>query len=95
MSLHDFQTPQTLHLHIFNDRIMPGVSDVHGDCKTVYRLKTVAVEGLSLVDTNVTIKRQNTASRSLNPHNNWNDIRIKTTKQYEILMRVITTAVLV
>ena len=47
VSLHDFQTPQTLHLHIFNDRIMPGVSDVHVDCKTVYRLKTIAVEGLS------------------------------------------------
>ena len=47
MGLNDFLTTQTLPLHILNDRIMPGVRGVHGDCKTVYPLKTLPVEWLT------------------------------------------------
>ena len=35
------------YLHILNNRLMPGIRDVHDDCKTVYRLKTFPVEWLT------------------------------------------------
>ena len=60
---------------------MPGVRDVHGDCKTVYRLKTLPVEWLTWHKCHWWKKKQNTAFRSLLSYNNWNDISTKTTKQ--------------
>ena len=78
--LREFKTPQTLPFHIFNDRLMPGVRDVHGDCKTVYHLKTPAVLWLTWHKCHYQ-KILNTAFRSLRSYNSWNGIVIKTTKQ--------------
>ena len=79
MGLKDFKTTQTLPLHIFNDRIMPGVRDVHGDLQNSPSLKDTS-GGMAYL-TQMSLMKKNTAVRSLRSYNNWNDILIKTTKQ--------------
>ena len=48
---HGFKRPlnptDSSPLHIFNDMPMPDVRDVHGDCKTIYCLKTLPAEWLT------------------------------------------------
>ena len=64
-------------MHIFNDMPMPDVKDVHGDCKTIYRLKTLLVEWLTWHKCHYN-KNQNAAFRSFRFHKTWNVIVIKT-----------------
>ena len=59
-----------------HDMPRPDVRDVHGDCMTVCRLKTLQVEWLTWHKCHYW-KNQNIEFRSLRSHNSWNDIVIK------------------